>query len=367
MLKKLDRQAGARFLLTAASLVVVIAGVRAAAPILLPFLLALFLAILNLPLLGWLRGKRLPSPLAVLLTVAVNGTALLVLGLFVSRSIEAFIIAMPRYAARFEMMYEAAATTLEHRGIPVAEWVSLDMVNPGALFDFLSSTVRGIAAVLTNVFLVLLILVFVLSEAAAFPAKVRAALGNADADLSRLSTMTREVQRFLYIKTLISLATGLLIGTSVWLLGLDFALLLGILAFLLNYVPNIGSILAAVPGIMLALIQYGFSRAIAVGLAYLAVNVLLGNILEPNLMGRKFGLSTLVVVLSLIFWGWVLGPVGMLLSVPLTMVLKIMLEHTEDFRWLAILLGGPEDATAPRTAVIEPAPQPQVVVDVAKS
>lgn len=365
MLKEMDRHPGARFLLTTASLVVVIAGMRAAAPILLPFLLALFLAILNLPLLGWLRRKGVPSPLAVLVTVAVNGIALGVLGLLVSRSIEAFILAMPRYAARFQMMYAAAAATLEKRGIPVVDWVSLDLVNPGALIDFLGSTVRGIAAVLTNVFLILLILVFVLAEAAAFPAKLRAALGDANADLSRLSTVTREVQRFLAIKTLISLATGILIGVSVWLAGLDFALLLGLLAFLLNYVPNIGSILAAIPGIMLALIQYGVSRALIVLAAYLAVNVALGNILEPNLMGRRFGLSTLIVVLSLIFWGWVLGPVGMLLSVPLTMIVKIMLEHTQDFRWLAILLGSPQDAVATRGATIEPAAR--AAVDAAQS
>src|SRR5690606_25400577 len=178
-------------------------------------------------------------------------------------------------------------------------------------------------------------------------------------------TVTREVQRFLAIKTLISLATGILIGVSVWLAGLDFALLLGLLAFLLNYVPNIGSILAAIPGIMLALIQYGVSRALIVLAAYLAVNVALGNILEPNLMGRRFGLSTLIVVLSLIFWGWVLGPVGMLLSVPLTMIVKIMLEHTQDFRWLAILLGSPQDAVATRGATIEPAAR--AAVDAAQS
>jgi AI-2 transport protein TqsA len=166
-------------------------------------------------------------------------------------------------------------------------------------------------------------------------------MGQQDADLSRFARITLEVQRFLGIKTLTSLATGTLIGVWTWAMGLDFPLLWGLIAFLFNYIPSIGSIIAAVPAIAVALLQFGVSRAILVALGFLAVNITIGNLIEPNVMGRRLGLSPLVVVLSLLFWGWVLGPVGMFLSVPLTVIVKIMLENTDDFRWLAVLLDSP--------------------------
>ena len=180
---------------------------------------------------------------------------------------------------------------------------------------------------------------FILAEATVFPAKLRAALGREDADLGRFVQITREVQHYLGIKTVISLITGILVGFWVWMLGVDFPLFWGLLAFLFNYVPTIGSILAAIPAMLLALVQFGVGPALVVVLGYLVINVIFGNIVEPHLLGRRLGLSTLVVILSLLFWGWVWGPIGMLLSLPLTMIVKIMLENTDDFRWIAVLLG----------------------------
>ena len=118
----------------------------------------------------------------------------------------------------------------------------------------------------------------------------------------------------------------------------DYPLLWGLLAFLLNYIPNLGSIIAAVPTVLLTLVQLGWSAALIVFAGYSVVNVVIGSFIEPRFMGKGLGLSTLVVFLSLVFWGWVLGPVGMLLSVPLTMTLKIALESSEENRWLAKLL-----------------------------
>ncbi len=138
---------------------------------------------------------------------------------------------------------------------------------------------------------------------------------------------------------MVSVATGLLIGVWVGVLGVDFAIFWGLVAFVLNFIQNLGSVIAAVPTTLLAMVQIGVGRGLLVALGYLVVNMVIGNFIEPHLMGRRVGLSTLVVVLSLVFWGWVWGPIGMLLSVPLTMVLKILLENTEEFRWVAVLLG----------------------------
>ena len=122
------------------------------------------------------------------------------------------------------------------------------------------------------------------------------------------------------------------------LIGLDYALLWATLAFLLNFVPNIGSIIAAVPAVVLALIQLGFMGSLEVALVFIVINIMVGSVFEPKYMGEGLGLSTLVVFLSLIFWGWVFGPVGMLLSIPLTIMLKLALQTDAETIWMALLL-----------------------------
>jgi AI-2 transport protein TqsA len=325
---------------------------RAAAPILLPFALAIFLAILSLPLLGWLSERRVPPWPAVLITLLANAFVIAGLIFVVSRSLTEFIGAMPRYVDMIQNMIDSGLAALHDRGIDTTYWDSIELVNPAALLALAQGTLRGIASVLSTTVLVLIILIFILAEASGFGIKLRAAMGQADADLSRFTRITFEVQRFLGIKTLTSLTTGVLVGVWTWLMGLEFALLWGLLAFLLNYIPSVGSILAAIPAVALALLEFGVSRAMMVALGYLAVNIAIGNVIEPNVMGRRLGLSALVVVLSLIFWGWVLGPIGMFLSVPLTVIVKIMLENTRDFRWVAILLDSPGSVPPPAVEAV---------------
>ncbi len=211
-------------------------------------------------------------------------------------------------------------------------------MNPGQFFTLAGGTLTRVFSFASNAFLVFLILIFTLAEATVFPAKFRAILGREHGHSSRLTKIVTEVQEYLGIKTFISLATGVLLGAWCWVLDLDFPILLGLVAFVLNYVPTVGSIIASAPAMLLALIQYGPGHALIVIVGYLVVNMAFGNLIEPNLLGRRLGLSTLVVILSLIFWGWVWGAVGALLAVPLTMVVKIMLENTSDLRWVAILL-----------------------------
>jgi AI-2 transport protein TqsA len=350
MVDHYTRAPGSRLLFNLACLVVVIFGLRAAAPILVPIALALFLTVLSLPLLVWLKARRIPSPLAVVLTLLVNMAVLAVFVLIVSQSANEFRVAIPRYVDQFQRMILDLQAWMVERRIPVSDVVITDLINPEYVINLVSGTLRGIAWTVSNAFLILIIMVFMLAETAAFPAKLRAVLGGKDADLSRFAKITYEVQQYLGIKTVVSLVTGILVGSYVWFLGIDFPLFWGMMAFLFNYIPSVGSILASIPPVLLGLIQYGPGTALLVALGYLAVNVTLGNIIEPNLMGRRLGLSTLVVILSLVFWGWVWGPVGMLLSLPMTMIVKIMLENTHDMRWIAILLGKSAPETPPPTA-----------------
>ena len=329
---------GFRFLLIAASLVVVIAGLRAAAPIALPFALSLLLAILSLPLLLWLQDKRIPTTLAVLLTVLANIVCLGTIVLIVGGSVESFTREAPKYADRLQQMNAALLAWLQSKGIEVSPEIARDVINPGRAMAFVGQMFNSLASVLSNFVLVIITTIFILFEITQFPQKLRLVLDRQDSDSDTFTKIIVDVQRYLGIKTLISLATGILIGVWVAILGVDFPILWGLLAFLFNYIPNLGSILAAVPTLLLALVQLGPGAAALVGLGYLAVNMVLGTFVEPYFMGRKLGLSTLVIFLSLVFWGWVWGPVGMLLSVPLTMVVKILLENSENFRWVAVLL-----------------------------
>lgn len=342
---------GARFLVVLASAVVVVAGLRAGAPILLPFFLALFLSILSLPITLWLQRRGIPPALAIFLAVIVDVAVFGLIVLLASQSVADFQDRLPRYATRLQTIFDTWIVALQERGVPAGEYLSGELVSANAIIDFVGGTLGRVAVFLSNTFLVVIIMVFMLAEATIFPKKFRAVLGDEKGDMGRMAKITGEVLEYLAIKTLVSLATGVCIGMWAWIVGLDFPILLGLIGFLLNYVPTIGSILAAIPAILLSLIQFGgLGSVLLVVVGYAVVNIVFGNLIEPQLLGRRLGLSTLVVILSLIFWAWAWGPVGALLAVPLTMVVKIMLENTQDLRWVAVLL----DKSAPQPAGASP-------------
>lgn len=333
----LEKHPGARVLLILASLVIVVAGLRAASAILVPFFLALFLAIVSMPVMFWLRRKRVPAPLAIFLTVFVDVLLFGFLILLASNSVGSLQARLPRYQNEVAKLRDDGIGWMVDHGMP-REYLTTDLLDPGALFDFVGGTLQTVASLFGVGFLVAIIMIFVLAEATVFPFKFQAILGHSRQGRMRITNTIQEIQVYLGIKTLVSLATGLTAGLFCWIMGLDFPVLLGLTAFVLNYVPTIGSIIASIPAMVLALILQGPGTMIVIGAGYLVINTVFGSVIEPNLLGRRLGLSTLVVVLSLLFWGWLWGPVGALLSVPLTMVLKIVLENTPDMRWVAVLL-----------------------------
>jgi AI-2 transport protein TqsA len=192
---------------------------------------------------------------------------------------------------------------------------------------------------LTTVFIVVLVAIFILLEGSALPDKVSRLPGFSSTTWARLSQIVADLRRYMFLKTVMSLLTGALVSLWLLLVGVDFPILLGVLSFALNYIPTIGSIVAALPGILLAFIEFGLGTSVITTIAYIVINVGVSNGLEPRYFGTGLGLSPLVVMVSVLFWGWVLGPMGMLLSVPLTMSLKIALESDDGTRWIAILMG----------------------------
>jgi len=339
MTEQSNSQRGIRFLLIAAALVIIIGGVNQAQSALASFLVAVFLAVIGTPPVLWLERKRIPSVVAALLVVSGMIAVLLVVGGLVGSSLNNYSEALPYYEQRMQEELSKLHALLAEKGIRVTEKMLLEYVNPGGVMNLAARMLAGLGSALSNIVLILLTVAFILFEAPGFPVKLRAVLGDPLQAFPQFTRFIDDMERYVVIKTLMSLATGILIGIWLYILGVDFPILWGFLAFLLNYVPSIGSTVAAIPAVLLALIQFGMGRALMATAGYMAVNFILDNVIEVRLMGRKLGLSTLVVFLSLVFWGSLLGPVGMVLCIPLTMTLKFACENNKGTQWIAALLG----------------------------
>jgi predicted PurR-regulated permease PerM len=328
-----------QILVTIASFIVIVAGMRAAEVILVPFLLAAFIAIISASPMFWLQKRGVPAWLSLLIVVLGMLLAGLLVSAMVGSSVRDFSKDLPVYQAKLKNQTAAVISWFEKTGFEVSGPALAETFDPGAAMSLVASILNSLGNVLANAFLILMTVIFILLEASSFPSKLKAVLGGEDSSLARFEKFLDTVKQYMAIKTWISLATGICIAIWLAVLGVDYALLWGLLAFVLSYVPNIGSIIAAIPAVLLSVIQLGVGNALLVAAGYAVVNIVTGNILEPRFMGRGLGLSTLVVFLSLLFWGWILGPVGMVLSVPLTITAKIALDSREDTRWIALLLG----------------------------
>lgn len=334
----LDASPVLRILLGTAGLVVVVAGLRAAAVFFLPLLLSLFLTILALPFFSWLRRHRTPAWLAIALTMLVVVAVLGMVGLVLSLSIEDLTKKLPEYETQMRSATSRTIDWLERHRVAVPREITTEILDLEAMANLVAGAFRGVATALSSFLLILLMMVFMLWEAVILPGKLQVAERWGAVDLARWRPIVSRVQRYLILKTLVSLATGVAAALLVWLVGLDFALFWGFLAFALNFIPNIGSFFAALPALALSAVQLGAPRTFVIAAGYLAINMVLGNIVEPTLMGRGLRMSPLAIFLALVFWGWVWGALGMILSVPLTVSIKILCENTEGLRWVAALL-----------------------------
>jgi len=401
-----------------ASFVIVVAGMKAAATIVVPFLLAVFIAVILTPLFIGLqkRGMRPAFALIVIILLLLAGSGFLFL--LLSNSLTAFNKKMPEYQRKLTEQQETVIGWLKENGIdfnvdldrkrgddpraddppppvepiePVepdpadvvadqteglpeeldgalamaegdgptdaepdppqsAEDVVRTALDPNIALKYLGTFARASMGLLSQGFLILIVVIFILFEAMVLPAKVRALPGMNDEQWARMRAIVDNIRRYMALKTVISLLTGVLVAIMLYACGIPFALLLGLLAFVLNFVPNVGSAIAAIPAVLLALVDASAGMAVGIGIGYILINVGVGNGIEPRMMGKGLGLSPLIILLSLIFWGWVLGPVGMLLSVPLTMTGKIILEADPSTQWIALLMGGSPGKSAAEVA-----------------
>lgn len=328
------------FLVGAAATVVIVAGIQAAATVLIPVVVASLLAMIILPVVTWLRDRGVPAGLAILSALVVALLAVAGPAGIVATAARQFIARVPEYRAAMGQLSTTMSGWLESQGMPGLTSVA----DPGVLLDWIAFAAGSAVNLLSRTFLILLIAAFILVEVAEFRPKLKLAFKLSEADLDRFGAGMHHVHQFLWLKTLVSVATGIVAGVWTAVLGVEFALLWGLAAFLLNYIPNFGSLIAAVPPVLLALLTQGPGVAGLVAVGYLVINIGFGSVLEPRLIGRRLGLSPLALVISLVFWGWVWGPIGLLLAVPLTMAIRLVVDEFEHARWLAVLIGRSAEA-----------------------
>ena len=382
-----------KVLVTLACIVIVVTGLRLASELFIPVMLGLFLAILSMPVLNWLIRHRVPRPLAILMTVGLDLLFLSGLIFLATSVIPEFQAKRLDYAKALQERAASMTATVDAQLEKLSGFVekfdndSADGAQeplPGTkiptlnkwfnenwdskfIIEWIGQTelVGRITSVASKSVFALIIMIFVLAESNRFSQKLKEVIRVRGPDLRRFQNSSRDIQKYLGIKTAISALTGVLAWLACSVIGVDFPILWGLVAFLFNFVPAIGSIVASIPPLILALILQGFWPAVAVLICYLAINMTLGNFIEPILMGERFGISTVVVILSVVFWGFVWGPIGMFLAVPLTMMVKVMLDNSPDLRWISVLISKAKvDGLPPRRRLrgltSRPTPPPPV-------
>ena len=330
---------GAKSVLMLAGVVIVVAGLKLAAPLFVPLVTAVFLTVVSLPVVRWLVARRVPTWLAIIIAVLLDLGALVGVAGLIGGSLNEFYDRVPYYQQRISELTLQSAEWVDAHGVELDASGLESLVDRVQVMSVVADLFQRLTGLVSKALLVALLVLFMLFEAGPWRIKMAYVLHSPTQDLPRFANASREVQTYLVVKSALSAVTGLLCGGWVAICGVDFPLLWGLLAFLLNFIPTLGMFIATIPPVMVALIQFGPGSALLVLAGYLVINFTLGNFVEPRIMGRALGLSPLVVFLSMVFWGWLWGPIGALVAVPLTMVIKIVLANTEDLRWAAVLLG----------------------------
>ena len=334
--------AGLRTVLALASLVVVVTGLRESSALFLPLLSGLFIVVVSMPMMQWLERMRVPRVLAITLTVLLDFAVLAVIVALVASSLSGFNEALPRYRTALGELATSTVEFLRARGVPIDRSELVSIGDPGWIMNLVADLFTELTSLVSSVVLVMLLVVFLLFEIVPGAHKLRVLLGGPHADLHELADAASQLQRYLVVKTYLSAVTGTLCGLWLAMVGVDFPLLWGLLTFLLNYIPSVGAAIAGIPPVLVALLTLGPGAAAAAAIGFLAVNFVIGNFFEPRMMGVALGLSTLVVFVSMLFWGWVWGPLGALFAVPLTMLLRSAFAVSDETRWLAVMLSSTE-------------------------
>jgi len=333
-----------RFMLIGACAVAMLAGMRVAAPVIGPVLIALLMTIAWSPGSRWLRERGWPATLAALTGVLLGVAMIALIVLLIWSSAQQLQDALPAYQARLSALRDSVTELLARLPFDTSGLASADALQPGALVERALAVVRGLSSTAGGFSLLILVMAFLMIESVRYPQKLFAAISihadaeHAGATATHVEQFVRSMRSYIALNTVFGLIAGVANTILLLALGVDFALLWGVLSFLLSFLPNIGFFLALVPPALLALLQFGLPRALMVTVGFIVINFLVDTVIKPRFIGESLDLSPAVVVLSLVFWGWLLGPVGALLAVPLSIAVKFLFDSFTEVRWLAYLM-----------------------------
>ncbi|WP_292364817.1 MULTISPECIES: AI-2E family transporter [unclassified Methanoculleus] len=329
------RSAGTVLLLTAA--VFLIIGIQAIAYIITIIVVSLILAMIVYPAAKALRSRGLPELAAVGVVAVIACLAVLLICYLVFFSFESLISDLPLYQRELTARLSEIVALLDRYGIDTGSF-SPSSVNLQGFAGFLSSSAISIADLLLYLFFIAVTTIFMLLEAPRMPERIQK-VTNRSESVEGFSRMSRFLIDFVIVRTEANLVHGFLFGTFLWVTGVHAAALWGVLTFLLSYIPYIGLIVAALPAIFFAWLQFGIWGAIAVIAAVAILNALVENPIFAHFASRRFDIPALVVILSVIFWGWALGVAGMIFAVPLTLIVLMVVQFSDDWAWVNTILG----------------------------
>lgn len=342
-----------RLIVTAAALGITLLFMRYAAGVIVPVVLALVVTMAVSPLLTWMTRHRVPPILAWLITVVLTTAAVVfafvLAGVGVARLVGELQSSAPALRARLQ----DAVTQLDSAGIKVSGLTGADgLLTPQRIVHAAVGLLETARRVLGGVALTLLIVYFMLAEAITLQLKFSMTPPAVSPTLQRLELFTRDMRSFVQATTLIGLMNAIAIGVFLWLLGIDFPVMWAVFAFFMTFIPTLGFFLAVLPPAFIALITTGWKQALLVLIGYLVIYIVTGMMRSGRFVGRRLNLSPLVILLSIVLWGWVLGLMGGLLAVPMTLLVRrLFVEAYDESRWMTDLLGRPARA--------EPAAGPQ--------
>ena len=321
-------------------LVMVAVGVvlKTAQSVILPLIIAWLLSFLIGPAINFMTARKIPTTLAVLIIIVVLLGIFYLSGTFLYARFAAFVEAYPRYHARFTDLIAMVTSKWNLEFDPLAG------INWGQnIGRFLASFSRSIFVFVSQLVLVIIFLFFILLGKPFFRYKILKSFSSEDADqIARITfSITGQIRRYLSLQFLISFTTGILVWLALEFIGVDFAVTWGALAFFLNFIPTVGSIVASIPPVLLALVQFypSFWPAVITLLSVTTIQMGMGNALAPKILGDQLNLSPVVVLLSLLFWGWLWGFVGALISIPIAAAIKIVCENIQTLHPISVMMG----------------------------
>ncbi|MEU4691483.1 AI-2E family transporter [Actinoplanes sp. NPDC023714] len=339
---------GVLVLLGTACVVVVVAGMRGVAGLIGPVFLALMLTVTVSPITGWLRRHGAPVWVAVTAMIVAVNAILLGLGAALAVSVAQLIDLMPKYASQFADLREEIVNGLGGLGISTEQLQNaVAGADPRTVVTLIEGLLGGLAGTLSSTLFLLATLLFMCLDAVSFPQRLITTTSERPQVVGALRSFAQGTRRYLWVSTVFGLIVAAIDSVALWALGVPLPLLWGLLSFITNYIPNIGFVIGLIPPALLGLLQGGPELMLTVIVLYCVINFVIQSVIQPKIVGNAVGLSATVSFLSLIFWAWVLGGLGALLAIPLTLLAKgLLVDIDPDTRWMNVLLSSDTPAPA---------------------